>query len=511
MCITAPCNQTGSNAGQPTTPNPNADIVGINYINGMIFNGPNSANNNQASPWGNKVGSSQKTNFAPRVGFAFDVFGNGRTALRGGYGLAFDDPEVSYYETTVFNNPPAVVSYSVTQTSFDSPAGGATTGFSTTPKRIQSVPVNYKSPYIQQYSLDIQQQITPKFMMDVGYFGDHGTHLLGALNIDEPRPGAWLGVVNPLTVSSGCVLNGVPAMVSGTCDRVLNQIVPYLGYNAIDSMRSIFSSTYNSLQAKVTKRFYGKTYVDVNYTWSRDLTNAPADYSGFIQNIYNINGDYGRASVDRNNILNFDAVIEEPWFRDQKDLKGRIIGGWEISAIYSINSGLPLTVGASGGLPIIYNLPNGTSVYNNAANGGTMTDNAGLGILGSTSTGLRPNQIGDPNSGVGVTLHNKKYESTAAPWFYSGAFAAPAPNSPIPGTAKRGTIQGPGFNSLNLGVYRNFRIWERLNFQFRAEAFNAVNHTNVQTVNATATSSLFGEVTGYRDARIAQFAGKFTF
>jgi hypothetical protein len=95
--------------------------------------------------------------------------------------------------------------------------------------------------------------------------------------------------------------------------------------------------------------------------------------------------------------------------------------------------------------------------------------------------------------------------------FYTGAFAAPAPNSLVPGTAKRGTIQGPGFARLDLGVCRNFRIWERLNFHFRAEALNALNHTNVQSVGTSATSSTFGEVTGYRDARVMQFAGKFTF
>jgi len=124
---------------------------------------------------------------------------------------------------------------------------------------------------------------------------------------------------------------------------------------------------------------------------------------------------------------------------------------------------------------------------------------------------LRPNQIGDPNSGHGVKIHNKNYESSSSPWFYTGAFAAPAPDSPIPGTARRGTINGPGFGRLDAGVFRNFRIKEGLTFQFRTEALNATNHTNVQTVNTSATSSLFGQVTGYRDARIMQFAGKFTF
>jgi hypothetical protein len=515
ICFTTPCSQAGSNAGLSTSPNANADYSGINYINGMIFSAPGSANNNQSSPYGNKVGSAQKTNFAPRFGFAIDIFGNGKTSLRGGYGWSFDDAEVSYYETTVFNNPPAVATYSVGEASFDSPTGGALTALSTTPGRIQAVPTEYKTPYVQQFSLDIQQQFSPKFMVDVGYFGDHGTHLLGALNIDEPVPGAWMGVVTPVTNASGsstCLLNGVPAMLNNTCERVLNQIVPYLGYQDIDALRTIFSSNYNSLQAKVTKRFGGKTYIDANYTWARDLTNATADYSGFVQNIYNINGDYGRASVDRKQVLNLDGVFEEPFFRDQKGLAGRLLGGWEISGIYSLNSGLPLTVSASGGLQINYNLPGGVpSVYNNATNGGTMTDNAGLRILGATSTGLRPNQIGDPNRGNGIKIHNKSYNSSALPWFYTGAFAAPAANIPVPGTAKRGTIAGPGFNTLDLGIFRNFRIVERLNFQLRGEAFNALNHTNVQTISTSATSSTFGEVTGFRDARILQVAGKFTF
>jgi Carboxypeptidase regulatory-like domain/TonB-dependent Receptor Plug Domain len=512
ICFTGTCNQKNSNAGQSTSPNSNADYNGINYINGMIFNAPSAANNHQASPYGNKVGTAQNTNFAPRFGFAFDVFGDGKTSFRGGYGWSFDDAEVSYYETTVFDNPPAVATYSVSQTSFDSPAGGALTALSTTPGRIQAVPLNYKTPYVQQYSLDLQQAITPTLILDVGYFGDHGTHLLGALEINQPVPGAYVGKVAPQNSGSACLDpdTGTASFLNSTCDRVLNQIKPYLGYFAIDALRNIFSSNYNSLQVKVTKHFKGKTYIDANYTWSRDLTNAQADYTGFIQNIYNINGDYGRAAVDRNNIINLDGVYELPWYREQKGLTGRLIGGWELSAIYAIDSGLPLTASASSAYSPSYNLPgSGTSVFNGRTNTGYETDNAGLSVLGNTDAGLRPNQIGDPNSGNGIKIHNKGYNAL---WFYSGAFAAPSPNSIIPGTAKRGTIQGPGFNRADLGIFRNFRIYNRLNFQFRAEAFNVANHTNVNSVStAIGSATTFGEVTGYRDARILQFAGKFNF
>ena len=513
ICFTGACSQAGSNAGLSSTPNAGADFNGPNYLNGMIFGTPSAAVNNQASPFGNKISTSQKDNFAPRVGFAYDLFGDGKTAFRGGYGWAFDELEVSYFETTDFTNPPGVATYSQTNAVLDSPSGGATsTTPSTTPGRIQAVPINFKTPYLQQYSLDVQQQVTPTLLVDLGYFGTHGTHLAGAEEINQPVPGAWRGIVDPRTASAGCTLNGGPAFLNSTCDRVLNQIKPYLGYFAIDAMRTIFSSNYNGLQAKITKRFSGKTFIDGNFTWSRDLTNSPADYSGFIQNIYNVNADYGRASDDRKLILTLDGAWEVPWFRSQKNLEGHLLGGWEISAIYTANSGLPLTVSASGGSIINYNLPGGIAGLNGSTTGGVVNDNVGLSVLGNTNAGLRPNQIADPNNGYGVHLHaSKKPDQSATPWFYTGAFTAQNPNSNIPGTAKRGSINGPGFQRADLGIFRNFRIYDRLTFQFRGEAFNVANHTNVQTIGTSATSSTFGQITGYRDARILQIAGRFNF
>jgi hypothetical protein len=366
---------------------------------------------------------------------------------------------------------------------------------------------------MQQYSLDVQQQFSPTMTLDIGYFGTHGTHLAGAVNIDQPVPNAWRGVVDPRTANSGCVVAGYngPAFITTACDNVLNQIKPYLGYNAINAMRTIFSSNYNGLQTKVTKRFSGKTYIDANFTWSRDLTNSPADYSGFIQNIYDINADYGRASDDRKLLLSIDGVWELPWYRDQRGLVGHLIGGWELSAIYSANSGLPLTVSGSGGVNIQNS--HGSQFAPLADNiNNTMNDNVGLGILGASGASLRPNQIANPNNAYGVTLRpNKKYEQASTIYFNTGAFQAQDPASLVPGTAKRGTINGPGYQTANIGIFRNFRIYDRLTFQLRGEAFNVANHTNVQTIGTTATSTLFGTIEGYRDARQLQIGGRFDF
>jgi len=320
-----------------------------------------------------------------------------------------------------------------------------------------------------------------------------------------------VGKVSPGSTCTDPDTNTI-AFLNSSCSVMLNQIKPYLGYFAIDQMASIFNSNYNSLQLKVTKRFKGKSYIDGNYTWSKGLTNAQANEygAGQPQNIYNINGEYGRSAQDRRQVLTIDGVLEEPWFREQKGFMGRALGGWEISGIYTANTGLPLTATAGGFALGQYNLPSGmTSVYNNRTNTRYATDNSGLSILGNTYAGMRPNQIGDPNHGHGVKIHNKGYHQL---WFYGGAFENPDPsvNTSVPGNEHRGVIDGPGFGKVDLGVFRNFRIYDRLNFQFRAEALNATNHTNVQGVT-TAEGTFFGEVTSYRDARIMQFAGKFTF
>ena len=480
-------NTNGANGGLP---NPNADP-----LNGIILGTPGS--NGHASPFGSQVGNTDKRNFAPRFGFAMDVFGDGKTSFRGGYGIAFDSSLFGIYEQNEFANPPYVVTPNYAAVGFDNPSQGQVVANLTPPTLVAS-PFNYHTPYVQQFSVDVQQEVTPTLMLDVGYVGNHGTHLLGQIDINEARPGAFVtanvkpGSTCKTTSTTSTVPAGTPAFLSTVCDRPLNQIRPYLGYGPINAVESIFSSNYNSLQVMVQKKLSEGSYINAAYTWSRGLTNNQSDRSTAPQNTYNIAGEYGRAALDRTNIITINGVWELPWQRNQEGLIGHLVGGWELSGIVAVNSGLPLTVTMSGGGL----LPDG-SVANDAA---------GLGVLGTSAVSLRPNQVADPNSGYGQTLKKRLN------WFNKLAFSAPTPGSLAVGNERRGVIEGPGYNRIDLGAFRNIKIHEGVNFQFRAEGFNVLNHTNWQSVGTSATTgSTFGQVTTARDNRILDVGAKLVF
>ncbi|MEG9433600.1 TonB-dependent receptor [Terriglobus sp. ADX1] len=468
LCVVgAPC--TG------TTPNPNA-----NRLNGISINSGSSQA--ATSPYGDKVGKSDNLNFAPRLGFAYDVFGNGKTSVRGGYGIAYDSALFGIYEQNIFQNIPYVQSPTISNTSFDNPAAVAANVSYAAPV-LRATSPKFRTPYNQQFSLGVQQSLGWGVTTDVSYVGSHQVHLIGLVDINQPAPGAFA------TPGVGTASGGYYTINTTTINKI-NQIRPYRGYGVINSVLPIFDGNYNSLQIGGRKSWKHDSLVSVNYTWSRALTNANADRTGAPQISSRPDLEYGRSAADRTHIFNFNAVYALPFFYEQKGFVGHLLGGWEVSALGYFNSGLPLNVTTSG------------------------LDPAGVGVIVSSSAASgRPDQVANPNvaSATSGPIHTRQH------WFNINAYQAVPLGQYRGGNSQRNGVNGPGWWRVDPGVFRNIRIWENVNLQLRGEAFNIFNHTNPDTIStsglitASGYSSTAGNITGYRDKRILQLGAKLVF
>jgi len=360
-----------------------------------------------------------------------------------------------------------VQSVSIPNTPFDNP-GAVAASVSAAPRNLRGSPLHFKTPYNQQFSLDIQHELVRNFVVDVGYYGSKGTHLLGIADINQPKPGAYVaaGLGTPLPN-----------------ETVLNRIRPFLGYGPINQLDTRFDSNYHSLQAGARWQLKGNSLIGLNYTWSHALTDAQTDRSSAAQNTYNAYAEYGPSQLDRRHVFTANYIYDLPFFRTRHDVLGYTLGNWELSGIVAFNTGLPITATTASG-----------------------ADPAGQGVQLSTSAaGLRPDQISNPNSGPRTFLQ----------WFNVGAFADVPAGQFRPGTEKPGAIRGPGYQRWDVALMKNIPIREDMRFQFRAEAFNIFNHTNFDTVNrvfdSTNPNNGFGQIASTRAPRIMQLALKLYF
>ncbi len=469
-----------------------------NFCEGLIINSQNIPSTLPAgcqptvSPWGKFIVKASKRNFAPRVGLAWDPFGKGRTSIRTGYGIYHEQTLVGTFEQNLGTNPPYQETCSVSGVSFyqflsagtpcpvSASAGAAT---------LRAVDPHYKTPYSQHWSLDLQHQLDSKTIVTVGYFGSRGTNLIGIVDINLLPPGYAVSLGSaacaPLnsastTPTTACQQPNVPFQSSGA-ELILDQIRPYRGYRSINIIKPIFNSIYHSLQISAQRRFTRASQIGLAYTWSKALTDAQTDRSSSPQNPYDIRSEFGRAALDRRHVLTVNYNYELPWYNNRHDFTGLILGGWEVSGITTYQTGLPFT-----------------ATFSNY-------DPAGLGFLGPSASGPRPQQIGDPNSGA---------PHTALQYFNTAAFDPNRPASfpSIVGSAGRGTINGPSLFRTDFTLSKNFRFSESLRLQLRAEAFNVFNKTNFSGFGTNPTiPSSYGVITAVRDPRTMQFAIKFYF
>ena len=191
-----------------------------------------------------------------------------------------------------------------------------------------------------------------KTLLSVGYFGSKGTHLIGAYELNEIAPGVALRsqcasgtntLQTPAVVTAPCQVAGSYfGGTGGVSSNILDQIRPYRGYRSINIITPQFNSNYHSLQTSAQRRFSGASQVNVAYTWSKNLTDNQNDRSNAPMNSYNIRLDRGRATLDRRHIFTANYVYELPFFSKRHDLAGNVLGGWQVSGIVSLQTGVPV-------------------------------------------------------------------------------------------------------------------------------------------------------------------------
>ena len=487
-----------------------------NFCNAIIVNTQNyaSAANNcnpQQSPWGKHVIDVSKTDFAPRVGLAWDPFGSGKTSIRLGYGMYHEQVLNGTFLQNIGTNPPYQINATASNTSLDNPAANAGVVSSLASVSVRAVQADWKTPYMQHWSLDWQQQLAENTLITVGYFGSKGTHLQGLTELNSLKTGVALdSMCAPGTNYTGqvaaftpveCQRDGYVFRSSATTAAqgntnvvgatafsdvlILDQLRPYRGYRSIAIVQPRYDSNYHSLQVSALQKLSGDSSVVAYYTWSKNLTTSINDRTTSPQNAYDIRSEYQLAAFDRRHILSINYIYELPFYREQRGFVGKTLGGWQLSGILTYNSGLPFTAT--------------TSSY----------DAAGLGIV-NTNPAARPDVLCDPNEGGA---------RTAEQWFNTNCFSrnvalvtgqfVTAPNTI--GNTARGNITGPPTRRVDIVAVKNLRFGETMRLQLRAEAFNVFNTTNFRNLQANVTSAAFGQVTTVRDPRTMQFGAKFSF
>ncbi len=433
-----------------------------NPLNGIIQGDAN-------SPFGSKVSPENRGVLAPVFGFAWDPWSDGKTALRGGYGISYDVVLVGILEQNIFSNPPFVQNVAISNTVLNDPAS-VLPSISAAPLALRGVQNNKDLPYIQQWSFDIQRQVGKNFLIDVGYYGSKGTHLIGIVDINHVAPGE--------AIRAGIITAG--QHVTAALTPRLNAVRPFKGYTAINTIQPWFNSAYHSMQLSSEKRFSDGSLVRLSYTYSHAMTDAQTDRSSSPQSFYFRSLDRGPAQFDRRQILSMNYVYALPFFKKQEGILGQVLGGWQLAGIISAGSGLPITITTSNGL-----------------------DPSAVGFLGPSASGPRPDVVGDPR------LTNQL--RSRLQWFNVAAFRDVSTGENRVGNAARGVLTGPGYQRWDVNLSKRFRIREGMNLQFRAEGYNIFNHTNFNGLSTALGAVTFGQVTSTRDPRLFQFALKLNY
>src|ERR1700730_1037883 len=441
--------------------------------------------------------STQKTGFAPRVGFAWDPRGDAKTVVSAAYGIFYEP----YYtgQGGPLQDPISAPPYLKTlQIGF--PVNSFANPFYnpnpfgprfSEPMILLVVSRNLRLPYAQDWNLNIQRSFGADWLFQIGYVGTTGVRLPrfieGNPAIYKPgidpntnKPYSTTSNVNQRRLYSGCTLAQPDNCV----------------YGSVGEIASIANSSYNALEASLRKRFsHGLSFL-ASYTYAHSIDDVSsfnitgsasqpvAGENDLAQNPFNLAAERGRSMFDARHRFVLSYQWSLPFLQHSGNWYGHVLGNWQLNGIVTAMSGTPFTVFDS----------NDVSLQGQAPE-----------ISGFSSN--RPNVIGNPNSGP----------HTTAQWFNVNAFQriAQDPNSPVQqfGNEGRNAVQGPGYVNWDFSAFKNIRLTESKEVQFRGELFNVLNHTNFRlpVSDISAPSTAFGHIQSDVSPRVIQVALKFLF
>ncbi len=416
-------------------------------------------------------------NFSPRLGFVYNPDHSGRTTIRFGAGLLYDTIATFIPYRMVAQNPP--FGPQVTNTSgpyqFSNPWGNVPGGnpFPLAPlnKNVAFPLANAEaflmphmhSPSVAQWNFSIQHQFAADWVFSISYLGNKTSHL-------------WIGnEYNPAVYIPGtCGSNPCSSTSNTQTRRVLSLANPAVGkyYSQMTIADDGISANYNGLLTSVEHRFSQNYTLLANYTWSKCLGIAPVNSlgTGVIQDPNNVRGDYGPCTYDAPFLFNLTAVYSTQFGHGA--LLSQLFSHWQIAPLFRYQSGLPVN-------PL------------------TGKDNSLTGVGND-----RPNVVADTT--YTDAPHGLRYQ-----YINPNLYAANGLGTF--GNAGHNSLRGPGYFDLDLAVSRQFKLYESLTLNVRAEAFNVLNHPNFMSPNATISSSNFGQITTAYDPRILQAAVKLIF
>jgi hypothetical protein len=405
---------------------------------------------------------------SPRVGFAWDPFGDGKTAVRAGAGIFYGSVSGNGWGTVENSQPFAVREQFSNVASLTHPYAALPGGVSPypyvyspstarfiTPAGLLPIALNFQWPLSYQLNFTVQHEIAKGFTLSAGYVGTLGHHLAFSPDVNYP-------VYNSSATSSN-----------------YNNRRPYdVGLlSTINLMESNATATYNALQVKARKALSSYLTFSAFYTYSKSLSSEQMDgasTSGGAEDSNNLALEHGRSDYDQRHNFVTALIWNVSYYKGNSLFLKNLLNGWTLSPIVTLTSGLPFTVSSG-------------------------KDNNYDGV-----TNDRANLAGAP-----VLDPHRSRSQVIAEWFNTAAFVA----NPIgtDGTSARNLLDAPGSKNVDMGIFRDFSLHEKMKLQFRAEFTNFFNLVNLTAPNATLTSSAFGQITSANQMRQLQLGLRLSF